>query len=69
MYDDGVIINCDPTTIIAAEKNPVRVTNDPKEMPEKVKIMLARLDEIKMNDKSSLKRSEKKESSKRSSCY
>lgn len=47
--------------LLQLKKNPVRVTNDPKEMPEKVKIMLARLDEIKMNDKSSLKRSEKKE--------
>jgi hypothetical protein len=50
-----------PSTIIAAEKNPITAADNPKEVPENVKIMLARLDEIKAMDKSSLKSSEKKE--------
>jgi hypothetical protein len=56
----GLSLTVIPTTIIAAEKNPVTATNDPKEVPENVKIMLARLDEIKAMDKSSLKHSKKK---------
>lgn len=50
-----------PTPIIAAEKDPISATANPKEVPENVKIMLARLDEIKAMDKSSLNSSEKKE--------
>jgi hypothetical protein len=51
-----------PTTIIAAEKNPTTVSNNPKpkEVPEEVKVLLSRLDEIKAMDKSSMKSSEKK---------
>ncbi|MFV5701214.1 hypothetical protein [Flavobacterium sp. XS2P12] len=49
-----------PTTIIAAEKNPTTVSNNPKEVPAEVKVLLSRLDEIKMMDKSSMKSSEKK---------
>jgi hypothetical protein len=49
-----------PTTIIAAEKNPIEVASNTKEVPENVKKLLSRLDEIKAMDKSSLKSSEKK---------
>ena len=49
-----------PTTIIAAEKNPTTVSNNPKEVPAEVKVLLSRLDEIKTMDKSSMKSSEKK---------
>jgi hypothetical protein len=49
-----------PTTSIAAEKNPTTVSNNPKEVPAEVKVLLSRLDEIKMMDKSSMKSSEKK---------
>ncbi|MBP6181628.1 hypothetical protein [Flavobacterium sp.] len=49
-----------PTSTYAAEKNPTTVTNNTKEIPENVKIMLSRLDEIKAMDKSSMKSSEKK---------
>jgi len=43
-----------------AEKNVVLATNNTKEIPVEVKVMLNRLDEIKAMDKSSLKFSEKK---------
>lgn len=49
-----------PTTSFAAEKTPVTVTNNTKEIPAEVKTMLSRLDEIKAMDKSSLNFSEKK---------
>ncbi|MFV5695302.1 hypothetical protein ACM55G_07685 [Flavobacterium sp. LB3P122] len=49
-----------PTTTFAAKKNPTTVTNNPKEVPEEVKVLLSRLDEIKAMDKSSMKSSEKK---------
>lgn len=49
-----------PTTITAAEKNPTTVSNNPKEVPAEVKVLLSRLDEIKMMDKSSMKSAEKK---------
>ena len=48
-----------PIPTIAAEKDPITATNNPKEVPENVKIMLARLDEIKTMDKSSLSRIER----------
>ena len=50
-----------PTQMLAAEKNPTSVTNNPKEVPAEVKVLLNRLDEIKAMDKSSLNSSEKKE--------
>jgi len=50
-----------PTQMFAAEKNPTSVSNNPKEVPAEVKILLNRLDEIKEMDKSSLNSSEKKE--------
>ncbi|MFV8361420.1 hypothetical protein [Flavobacterium sp. LS1P3] len=50
-----------PTQMLAAEKNPTSVSNNPKEVPAEVKVMLNRLDEIKAMDKSSLNSSEKKE--------
>jgi predicted PurR-regulated permease PerM len=50
-----------PTTILAAEKAPVTVTNTTKEVPAEVKVLLNRLDEIKAMDKSSLNSSEKKQ--------
>lgn len=43
-----------------AEKNVALATNNTKEIPVEVKVMLNRLDEIKAMDKSSLKFSEKK---------
>ncbi|MFV5695300.1 hypothetical protein ACM55G_07675 [Flavobacterium sp. LB3P122] len=49
-----------PTTVIAAEKNPITVISNTKEVPENVKKMLSRLDEIKAMDRSSMKSSEKK---------
>lgn len=49
-----------PTTSNAAEKSTTAATNNPKEMPAEVKVMLNRLEEIKAMDKSSLKSSEKK---------
>jgi hypothetical protein len=49
-----------PTSTFAAEKNPITVTSNTKEIPENVKTMLSRLDEIKAMDKSSMKSSEKK---------
>lgn len=49
------------TTMMAAEKNPITISNNPKEVPPEVKVMLDRLNEIKEMDKSSLKSSEKKE--------
>lgn len=50
-----------PTQILAGEKNPTSVSNDPKEVPAEVKVLLNRLDEIKAMDKSSLNSTEKKE--------
>ena len=41
-----------PTTSVAAEKTPITVANNPKEVPEEVKVLLNRLDEIKAMDKS-----------------
>lgn len=49
-----------PTTTFATEKNPITVTSTTKEVPENVKKMLSRLDEIKAMDKSTMKSSEKK---------
>lgn len=49
-----------PTQMIAAEKNPTAITNDSKEVPAEVKVLLNRLEEIKKMDKSELKSSEKK---------
>ena len=49
-----------PTQMIAAEKNPTAITNDSKEVPAEVKVLLNRLEEIKTMDKSELKSSEKK---------
>ncbi len=50
-----------PTQMLAAEKTPTSVSNNPKEVPAEVKVLLNRLDEIKAMDKSSLNSSEKKE--------
>jgi hypothetical protein len=49
-----------PTQMMAAEKNPTAITNDSKEVPAEVKVLLNRLEEIKTMDKSELKSSEKK---------
>ena len=49
-----------PNQSIAAEKNSTIISNNPKEVPADVKIMLLRLDEIKAMDKSELNASEKK---------
>jgi len=49
-----------PTQMLAAEKNPTSVSNNPKEVPAEVKVLLNRLDEIKAMDKSSLNSSERK---------
>jgi hypothetical protein len=53
-------LNMFPVQMSAAETDPITVTANPKEVPAEVKIMLARLDEIKAMDKSSLKPNEKK---------
>ncbi len=49
-----------PTQMMAAEKTPTTITNDSKEVPAEVKVLLNRLEEIKTMDKSELKSSEKK---------
>ena len=49
-----------PTQMMAAEKTPTTITNDSKEVPAEVKVLLNRLEEIKKMDKSELKSSEKK---------
>ena len=50
-----------PTTMSAKEKNPTAITNNTKEVPAEVKIMINRLEEIKAMDKSSMTAVEKKE--------
>jgi hypothetical protein len=45
---------------MAIEKNASTVTNNPKEVPAEVKVLLNRLEEIKAIDKSELKSSERK---------
>ena len=50
-----------PTESFAKEATPITSSAPAKELPAEVKIMLARLDEIKAMDKSSLKPAEKKE--------
>lgn len=49
-----------PTFAIASGKNPVAKTLENKEIPEEVKVMLSRLDEINAMDKSEMSHSEKK---------
>ncbi|WP_269684706.1 hypothetical protein [Flavobacterium lacustre] len=49
-----------PTQMMAKEKTPTAITNDSKEVPAEVKVLLNRLEEIKTMDKSELKSSEKK---------
>jgi len=49
-----------PNQSIAAEKNPTTISNNPKEVPSEVKVLLLRLDEIKAMDKSNLTSSDKK---------
>lgn len=50
-----------PTTMNAKEKAPTAITANTKEVPAEVKIMINRLEEIKVMDKSSMTRVEKKE--------
>ncbi|MBP4142152.1 hypothetical protein MW871_11200 [Flavobacterium sp. I-SCBP12n] len=50
-----------PNQVLAAEKNPTAISNNPKEVPAEVKVMLDRLEEIKAMDKSDLSSAEKKE--------
>ncbi len=50
-----------PNSVFATEKNPVAISNPPKEVPAEVQVMLDRLKEIKAMDKSDMDRSEKKE--------
>ena len=50
-----------PTQMLAAEKTPTSIANNPKEVSAEVKVLLNRLDEIKAMDKSSLNSTEKKE--------
>ncbi|TRX39733.1 hypothetical protein [Flavobacterium restrictum] len=54
-------LNAFPSSLYAAEKNPTAIATTPKEMPENVKVMLNRLNEIKDMDKSNLSSTEKKE--------
>jgi hypothetical protein len=49
-----------PTQMMASEKNPTALTENTKEAPAEVKVLLNRLEEIKEMDKSNLKASEKK---------
>lgn len=49
-----------PTAIFASEKNPTAITNNPKEVPAEVKLMINRLEEIKKIDKSSMTSVERK---------
>src|SRR5436190_23625260 len=53
-------LNLFPTQMIASEKDPITVVNDPNGIPADVKAKLARLDEINAMDKSTLNRSEKR---------
>ena len=53
-------LNFLPTQMMASEKDPITVTNNPNEIPADIKTKLARLDEINAMDKSSLTRSEKR---------
>lgn len=50
-----------PTQTRAAEKPITTATENPKEIPAEVKVLLNRLEEIKAMDKSELNSSEKKE--------
>ena len=50
-----------PNTIMATEKTPTHVTAKSNEIPEEIKVMIDRLNEIKDMDKSSLNRLERKE--------
>jgi hypothetical protein len=50
-----------PTSVFATTTHPTSISNNPKEVPPEVKIMLDRLKEIKDMDKSEMKRAEKKE--------
>ena len=49
-----------PSTITAKTNEPIAITETPKEVPDEVKVMLTRLDEIKTMDKSAMSRVEKK---------
>lgn len=49
-----------PNQSAASTKNPITTTDTPKEVPAEVKVLLSRLDEIKVMDKSELNSSEKK---------
>ena len=49
-----------PNQSIAAEKNPTSISNNPKEVPSEVKVLMLRLDEIKAMDKSNLTSADKK---------
>ncbi len=49
-----------PMEMMATEKNTTAISDNPKEVPEEVKVLLNRLNEIKAMDKSELKSSEKK---------
>ncbi len=49
-----------PSTITAKAINPIAITENPKEVPAEVKVMLSRLEEIKTMDKSAMTHSEKK---------
>ena len=49
-----------PNQISATEKNPITISENPKEVPNDIKGMLLRLNEIKEMDKSELNSSEKK---------
>ena len=53
-------INILQTTMIASEKKSTVIATNSKEIPEEVKVMFNRLEEIKAIDKSSLNSSERK---------
>jgi predicted SpoU family rRNA methylase len=50
-----------PTSAYAVVSHPSSITNNPKEVPAEVQVMLDRLNEIKKMDKSEMTRADKKE--------
>lgn len=56
-----ISISIIPNSVFATERNPVTISNTPKEVPLEVQVMFNRLEEIKAMDKSDMNRSEKKE--------
>jgi hypothetical protein len=56
----GLSLSTISTTAFAVEKEPTTIVSNPKEIPEEVKVMLNRLEEIKNIDRSTMNRTERK---------